>query len=209
MLLEIFTAIALIVDRSGSMYSVAEDTKGSVKTLIETQKQEEGKAALTLVQFDHQYEVIHDFVDLKTVDADAFTKQYQPRGNTALVDAIGRSILSMDQKIDSLHIAEKPTRIVVAIITDGLENSSHEFTAEKVKKMVEEKQALGWDFIFLGADLNAIQTAQDYGFSPKGSAYYDSSNVTEAMNVINTKISHARQGYNVEISDEERAQLKK
>lgn len=206
-MLEIYTAIALVVDRSGSMYSVAEDTKGSVKNLIQTQKQEAGQASLTLVQFDHEYQVYHDFVDLQTVDATAFADQYQPRGNTALVDAIGRTIISMSQKIDSMEPCEKPTRVVVAIVTDGLENSSHEFTTERVKKLVEEKQALGWDFIFLGADLNAIQTAHGYGISPNTSACYNSSNVSEAMNVINSKISSVRQGDHAEISDEERNQL--
>lgn len=202
-----YTAIGFVVDRSGSMYSVAEDTKGSIEKLLETQKKEEGKAHLTLAQFDHEYEVIHDFADLKHVDVKAFTNQYQPRGTTALVDAIGRTIITMSEKIEKMEPSEKPTKVIVAIVTDGLENASHEFTAEKVKKLVEEKQALGWNFIFLGADLNAIQTAQSYGFSPKGSAYYENSNISEAMTVVGTQITNARKGEPVEISEKERCDL--
>jgi uncharacterized protein YegL len=202
-----YTAIAFVVDRSGSMYSVLEDTKGSIENLIETQKKVEGKASLTRAQFDHQYEVIHDFTDLKEVDVKAFTKQYQPRGSTALVDAIGRTIITMSDKIEKMEDAAKPTKVIVAIVTDGLENASHEFTTEKVKKLVEEQQALGWDFIFLGADLNTIQTAQTYGFSPKGSAYYENSNISEAMKVVSTQMTNARSGKAVEISGTERDQL--
>jgi uncharacterized protein YegL len=202
-----FTAIALVVDRSGSMYQVAEDTKGSIENLIETQKKVEEKASLTLAQFNHQYEVIHDFTDLKQVDAKAFTKQYQPRGATALVDAIGRTIITMSEKIEKMGDSEKPTKVIVAIVTDGLENASHEFTIEKVKKLVEEKQTLGWDFIFLGADLNTIQTAQSYGFSPQGSAYYENANISEAMKVVGTQITNVRKGKPVEISEKERGDL--
>lgn len=206
-MLEIYTAIALIVDRSGSMYSVADDTKGSVENLIQEQKQESGNASLTLVQFDHEYEIVYDFAPLQEVDEKEFTSQYQPRGQTALVDAIARTILSMSDRIETME--EKPTRVVVAIVTDGLENASHEFTAEKVKALVKEKQELGWDFIFLGADLDAVQTAGRYGFSPDASATYDAGNITEAMKAINTKISDVRQGGKAEFTSEEREQLVK
>lgn len=202
-----YTAIALVVDRSGSMYQVAEDTKGSVENLLETQKKVEGKASLTLAQFDHQYEVIHDFTDLKLVDVKAFTNQYQPRGDTALVDAIGRTIITMSERIEKMETSEKPTKVIVAIVTDGFENASHEFTTEKVKKLVEEKQAQGWNFIFLGADLNAIQTAQSYGFSSKGSAYFKNSNISKAMEVICNQISNTRKGEPAEISEKERSEL--
>lgn len=208
-MLEIYTAIALIVDRSGSMYSVADDTKGSVENLIQEQKKEEGIASLTLVQFDHEYEVVHDFAPLQEVDEKEFTRQYQPRGSTALVDAIGRTIISMSDRIESMDESKKPTRVVVAIVTDGLENASHEFTAEKVKALVNEKQELGWDFIYLGADLDAVHTAGRYGFAPEASAIYDEKNITEAMKAVNTKISCVRQGGKAEFTNEERDQLAK
>ncbi len=205
-MIQLYTAIALVVDRSGSMHSVADDTKGSVQNLIQTQKQQEGQASLTLIQFDHEYQVIHDCADLQTVDEEAFAKQYQPRGSTALVDAIGRTIINMSNKIETME--QKPTKVIVAVVTDGFENASREFTTEKVKQLVEEKQNLGWEFIFLGADLNAIHSAQSYGFSPKGSAYYHNGNVSQAFDTLNSKISDARQGKTIEITEEERNYLK-
>jgi uncharacterized protein YegL len=207
MLIELLTAIALIVDRSGSMHSVAEDTKGSVQALIQTQKEEEGQAFLTLIQFDHEYEVIHDFIDIQEVDEKAFAKQYQPRGSTALVDAIGRTILQMSEKVDEM--VAKPEKIVIAIVTDGYENSSREFTAAKVKQLILEKQDQGWEFIFLGADINAIHSAQSYGISPETTAYYKNTNVEGAMDLINVKISDARAGKLIQISEEERGQISK
>jgi Mg-chelatase subunit ChlD len=203
MYLEIFTAIALLVDRSGSMHSVADDTKGSVQHLIQSQKQEFGKASLTLAQFDHEYEVIYDFADIQDVDEKQFVDQYQPRGSTALLDGIGRTILQMSKKVD--EIIPKPNKIVVAIVTDGFENSSREFTAAKVKALIEEKQNQGWEFLFLGADLNAIQIAQSYGISPDTCAYFENSKVSDAMDLINTKISDCRLGKEIQITDEERA----
>lgn len=205
MFIELFTAIALVVDRSGSMHSVADDTKGSVQQLIQTQKKEEGKACLTLVQFDHEYEVIHDFTDIQEVDETAFAEQYQPRGSTALIDAIGRTIIQMSNKIDQME--QKPNKIVVAIVTDGYENSSREFTTAKVKQLIAEKQDLGWEFMFLGADINAIQSAQNFGISPETSAYYENSKVGSAMDLINSKISDARLGKQIQITEEERAQI--
>ncbi|HSX13257.1 MAG TPA: vWA domain-containing protein [Chlamydiales bacterium] len=206
MMLELFTAIALIVDRSGSMHSVADDTKGSVQNLIQTQKKEAGRASLTLVQFDHEYDVVYDFVDIQEVDENAFAEQYEPRGSTALVDAIGRTIIEMSQKIDKME-DEAPNKIVVAIVTDGYENASREFTTAKVRNLIEEKQNQGWEFMFLGADINAIQSAQGYGISPDTCAYYDNSKVGSAMDLINAKITDSRAGKQIQITEEERAKI--
>lgn len=207
MFIELLTAIALIVDRSGSMYSVADDTKGSVQTLIQKQKQEEGKAFLTLIQFDHEYDVIYDFEDIQEVDEKAFAEQYQPRGSTALADAIGRTILEVSDKLDNMLAI--PEKIVVAIVTDGYENSSREFTTAKVKQLITEKQEQGWEFIFLGADLNAIHSAQSYGILPESSAYYKNTNVEGAMDLISCKITDARAGKAIQITEEERALISK
>ena len=97
-----FAALALVVDRSGSMHPIAADVKGSVKQFIGDQKKHEGRAALTVAQFDHKYEVVHNFKDLKEVDEDFFARQYSPRGSTALLDAIGRATLDMQKKLNSL-----------------------------------------------------------------------------------------------------------
>ncbi len=205
-MLDLFVAIALVVDRSGSMNSVVDDTVGSVQHLIQTQKQEQGRATLTLVQFDHEYEVVYDSVDIQKVDEEAFAKQYQPRGSTALVDAIGRTIIQMSNKIDQME-DEKPNKIVVAIVTDGYENSSREFTAAKVKALIEEKKEQGWEFLFLGADINAIHAAQNYGIAFEQSACYDNAKLGSAMDLINSKISDARTGKQIQITENERTQI--
>ena len=179
-----YTAIALIVDRSGSMESVAEDTKGGIKQFITAQKQNEGKSSFTLVQFDHEYQVLNNFSDLNQVDENAFAKQYEPRGSTALLDAIGRTVIEMSQKIEKMKPSDRPAHVIVAIVTDGQENASREFTVAKIKKLIEEKQARGWDFVFLGADLNAITVAQNYGFYSRQVAYYESSNISGALESI-------------------------
>jgi hypothetical protein len=202
-----YTAIALVVDRSGSMESVAEDTKGGVKQFLAAQKQNAGKASLSLAQFDHEYQVFHPFSDLRQVDENAFAKQYQPRGSTALVDAIGRTIIDMSQKIEKMDSSERPTRVVVAIVTDGQENSSHEFTVPLIKQLIADKQKLGWDFVFLGADLNAITAAQHYGFNTNKVAFYDASNVGGAFTSIGKQVLSARSGGQVAFSHDDRSKL--
>ena len=202
-----YTAIALIVDRSGSMESVATDTKGGIKQFITAQKRNEKKASFTLVQFDHEYQVLNNFSDLKKVDENAFAKQYEPRGSTALLDAIGRTVIEMSQKIEKMDQSKRPARIIVAIVTDGQENASHEFTVAKIKQLIEEKQVQGWDFIFLGADLNAITVAKNYGLDTSKIAYYEPSNICGALKSIEKNVSNARNGSKVSFSIDERKRL--
>ncbi len=202
-----YTAIALIVDRSGSMHSCAEDTKGGVKQFIAGQKQNPGKASFTLVQFDHQYEVLNNFSDLNQIDEDEFVKQYKPRGSTALLDAMGQTIHEMQKNIDKMEESAKPNRVVVAIVTDGQENSSMNFTIDKIKSLIEEKQSAGWNFIFLSADLNSFNAAESYGLKSSGVVYFDSSNVDKAFQSIDEKVTTARSGGEVAFTDEERSKL--
>ncbi len=202
-----YTAIALIVDRSGSMEIVAEDTRGGIKQFIATQKQNKEKASFTLVQFDHEYQVLNNFSDLSKVDQDAFAKQYEPRGSTALLDAIGRTVIDMSQKIEKMNPSERPAHVVVAIVTDGQENASREFTIAKVKKLIEKNQARGWDFVFLGADLGGITVAQNCGLASGQTAYYKSSNIVGAFDSIGKQVLSARQGNKVFFSSDERKQL--
>lgn len=200
-------AIALVIDRSGSMSNVADDTKGGIKQFISSQKQKEGQATLTLVQFDHEYQVLNDFTPLSSVDENAFVKQYEPRGCTALLDAIGRTVIEMSQKIEKMEPSEKPSRVIVAIVTDGQENASKDYTVEKVKALIEEKRALGWDFVFLGADLDSIAVAKHYGFDAKQAAYYKSSNIGGALDLIGDQVTAARKGLEVAFSPEQRTKL--
>jgi len=144
---------------------------------------------------------------LNTVDEDAFVNQYEPRGTTALLDAIGRTVIEMSQKIEKMEPKEKPAHVIVAIVTDGKENASKDFTVEKIKNLIAEKKALGWSFIFLGADLDVMTAGQRYGFEPKEVAYFDSSNVKVAMQSIEKQVSDARTGKVVDFSQKEREEL--
>jgi hypothetical protein len=103
--------------------------------------------------------------------------------------------------------SERPAHVIVAIVTDGQENASREFTVAKIKKLIEEKQARGWDFVFLGADLNAITVAQNYGFDKRQTAYYESTNISGALQSIGKQVSAARNGSKVSFSLDERNQL--
>lgn len=197
-------ALALVVDRSGSMYSIAEDVRGSVKQFISDQKKMEGKASLRVAQFDHTYEVIHDVQDINEVDENAFAKAYTPRGMTALLDAIGRTVVDMKEKIAAAPAEEQPKRVVIAIITDGFENSSKEYKLDQIKKMVKENEALGWDFLFMGASFDAINIGETMGFAKEKSSAYDTSNVSCCMNSLSAKFSQARQNEEVKFTQEER-----
>jgi Mg-chelatase subunit ChlD len=200
-----FTVGALVVDRSGSMWNIAEDVKGSVKQFINDQKKLDGKVHLRVDQFDHSYEVIHDLKDIQEINVDEFAKAYTPRGSTALLDAIGRATLSMQKSIEAM--TEKPNRVVVAIITDGEENSSTEFNLEKIKGMVKEKEAEGWDFLFLASDLKTIKIAKDMGFLKEKTAVFEASNVTSSINILNSKFTQARNNEDVNFKNEERDEM--
>lgn len=198
-------ALAFIVDRSGSMYSIAEKTTAGVLKFIGDQKKIEGKlASLKVVQFDHAYDVIYDVNDINEVDEEAFVKAYSPRGSTALLDAIGRTIFEMKEKLDKMAIEERPKRVVIAVITDGEENASREYKLDQIKKMIQENEALGWDFLFLGASLNAVKVAQNMGFSGEKSSAYATGNIGTCMGNLSAKFSQARNDEEIKFTQEER-----
>ncbi len=203
----VYTALALVVDRSGSMHNIQSDVKGYVKQLIRDQKKQEGKSSMTIAQFDDGYDVVHDFEDLTKIDEEKFANQYAPRGSTALLDAIGRTTLKLEQKLENMAEPDRPKRIVVAIVTDGVENSSKEFTLPQIKEMVKEKEALGWDFAFWGATLDTIKIAESMGFSSAKTAIYTSDNYENCMSSISAFTSRVRQNKKAEISTEERKEL--
>jgi hypothetical protein len=199
------TAISLVVDRSGSMHNIASDTVGSVKQFIKDQRALSGAASLVLTQFDDEIETVYAYGSLQNVDEEAFGKQYAPRGSTALLDAIGRAVINLSAELAKLPETERPERKVVAIVTDGYENSSREFTKEKIAEMVKAKEAEGWNFIFLGATLDAINVAQSYGFKQGSSSCFKTSNVGETIgNCLNGVVERIRKGGEACFTQEER-----
>lgn len=202
-----YAALALVVDRSGSMESIASDVRGSVKQFIGDQKKESGRASLTVAQFDDKYELVYDFKDIKEVDEEKFAGAYSPRGSTALLDAIGRTTLAMQSRLDAMPEAERPKRVVMAVITDGYENASREFTIDKIKELIKEKEALGWDFMFMGATLDTIDVAKSMGFAFGKTAVYGTENFSNCMSSISSQITKARLDEEIKITEAQRKSM--
>lgn len=166
------TEMVFVLDRSGSMSGLAADTIGGFNELIEKQKKIEGDAYVTTVLFDHEYEVLHDHVALGEV-APLTDKEYFARGSTALLDAVGRTIDSVGARLAAAPEEEIPEHVVFVITTDGRENSSREYTAKQVREMVEhQQQKYSWQFVFLGANMDAVSEARNLGISAQYAANF-------------------------------------
>jgi hypothetical protein len=163
-----YTHITVILDRTGSMESIRDDTIGGFNAFLTRQKDEPGQATLTLVQFDTQdpYEVIHRFKPIQVVP-ELNHMTYVPRANTPLLDALGRGINDLEKSLGEIKEDERPSKVVVVVVTDGQENSSREFRKDQIEKMIKEKtETSDWQFVFLSADLAAIGDARSVGISP-------------------------------------------
>ena len=159
------TEIAVVLDRSGSMKSMAIEAVGGMNAFLESQQKLPGEAKLTLVLFDHEYIVAHSRRPIKEVPPlDDHT--YVPRGSTALLDAIGRTINTIGERLDKTPYAERPGKVIVAILTDGLENASQEFKPKQIRSMIEhQREKYSWEFIYLGANQDAIEVGETIGIA--------------------------------------------
>lgn len=156
------TELVFILDRSGSMAGLESDTLGGYNSFLKKQKAVEGECVLTTVLFDDQYELLHDRINIQAV-APLTEKDYYVRGCTALLDALGKTIQKIKQVQANTAEDYRAEKVLFVIITDGYENSSREYTTEKVKAMIEAQKAKGWEFIFLGANMDAVETASQFG----------------------------------------------
>lgn len=160
---ENLTEIVFILDESGSMSHLTDDTIGGFNSYIESQKKEPGEAYLTTVLFDDRYIVLHDHVNIQDVPP-LNDHDYRPTGMTALMDAIGKTINSVGHRLANTPEEERPSHVIFVITTDGYENASREFTREKAKQMIEHQQEkYSWQFLFLGAGIDAYQEARSIG----------------------------------------------
>jgi uncharacterized protein YegL len=174
------TEIIAIIDRSGSMAGLAKETVGGYNSFLDEQKKAAGKARITLVQFDDRYQIDYEAVDVN--DAKPLCGMtYVPRGMTALLDAVGKTVVSVGERLSKLPEEERPGQVIFLIITDGEENSSSEYQAKQVKEMVKHQmEKYAWTFVYMGGGNIESQKEQAgtmgfadsnvYGYSTKGGA---------------------------------------
>lgn len=159
------TELVFILDRSGSMCGLEQDTIGGFNSMLERQKEQEGEANVTTILFDHETQLLHDHFPLRAV-APLTEKDYYVRGCTALLDAIGYGIQKMANIQRQLPDSERAEKVIFIITTDGLENASKRFSYEQIRRMIErEKEQYGWEFLFLGANMDAVKEAARFGIA--------------------------------------------
>ena len=168
------TEIVFILDRSGSMSGLEADTIGGFNSMIEKQKKQDGEALISTVLFDNASEVIHDRVNVRDIKP-MTDKDYTVRGCTALLDAIGGAIHHIGNIHKYARTEDVPEHTLFVITTDGMENASRRYDSETVKKMIEkQKERYGWEFLFLGANIDAVETARHFGIGADRAVNYHS-----------------------------------
>lgn len=195
---ENLTEVVFILDRSGSMAGLEKDTIGGFNAMLEKQKKEDGKALISTVLFDGVSEVIHDRADLSEVEP-LTEKEYYVRGCTALLDALGGAIHHISTVYRYIRREDIPAHTIFVITTDGMENASHRYSVNAVRKMIEEQKEKGWEFLFLAANIDAIGTARNFGIDEDRAANYrcDSEGTDLNFMVMSATISEVRKGKGV------------
>ena len=167
------TELVFILDRSGSMSGLESDTVGGFNSMIEKQKKEDGECYVSTVLFDNVSEVLHDRVRLSEIRP-MTDREYTVRGCTALLDAIGSAIHHIGNIHKYARPEDVPEHTMFIITTDGLENASHRYDSEQVKRMIErQKEKYGWEFLFIGANIDAVETARSYGINEDRAVNYN------------------------------------
>ena len=166
------TELVFVLDCSGSMYSLTQDTIGGFNAMLQKQRAQEGKVYVSTVLFNSTSRVLHDRVDIDAVP-EMTEADYHASGNTALIDALGGAIHHIGNIHKYARPEDVPAHTLFVITTDGMENASHIYTADKVRSMIRlEKEKYGWEFLFLAANIDAVQTARRYGISQEASVDY-------------------------------------
>ena len=176
------TELVMILDRSGSMAGLESDTIGGYNSMLQKQREAEGEVLVSTVLFDNESEVLYDRIPLQ--DMPQMTeKEYYVRGCTALLDAIGGAIHHIGNVHKYARDEDRPEKTIFVITTDGMENASRQYSYEKVRRMVErQKEKYGWEFLFLGANIDAIETAGRFGIDRDRAANYNSDREGTALN---------------------------
>lgn len=167
------TEVVFILDRSGSMAGLESDTIGGFNSMLEKQKKVEGKVLISTILFDHESIVLHDRVPLADVK-DLTEEDYEVRGSTALLDAVGDAIKHIKNIHKYAREEDRPAKTLFIITTDGEENSSERFSHSEIKKLIEAQKKKNWEFLFLGANIDAVEVAENIGISAKRAVNYHS-----------------------------------
>ncbi len=194
------TEMVFILDRSGSMGGLESDTIGGFNAMIEKQKKQEGKAYVTTVLFDHEIQVLHSRVELSEIPP-MTDKDYTVRGTTALIDAIGTTIKRIKSMHKELPEKEVPEHTIFVITTDGMENASSQYSSKEVKKMIEhQKKKHNWEFLFIGANIDAVETAKHFGIDKNRAVNYkaDARGTGVLYNAVSSVVGSVRKSKAIE-----------
>lgn len=203
------TELVFILDRSGSMGGLESDTIGGFNSMIEKQKKEPGKVYVSTVLFDNRSEVLHDRIKLEDVPL-MTEKDYYVRGSTALVDAIGGAIHHIVNIHKYARDEDVPEKTMFIITTDGMENASRHYSSNQIKAMIERQKEAGWEFLFIGANIDAVETAGRYGIRRDRVANYKADrrgtqilyeSVSEAVSNLRCDMS-VSEGWNKKLEDD-------
>lgn len=189
------TEMVFILDNSGSMSGLEADTIGGFNSLIEKQRKIEGEALVSTILFNSRTKTLHDRVSLTNIKP-MDEKQYSVGGGTALLDALGKTIKHIESIHKYIREEDVPERTVFVITTDGMENASCEYSIEMIKAMVESKKENGWEFVFLGANIDAIETAKSYGMLCEDAANYCAckDDVVTLYDAVSERLEMSRKG---------------
>ena len=188
------TELVFILDRSGSMAGLESDTIGGFNSLIEKQRKQDGECYVSTILFDHVSEVLHDRVKLSEVDK-LTENDYMVRGATALIDAIGGAIHHIGNVHKYARPEDVPEHTMFVIMTDGMENASRRYSRDKVKRMIEhEKEKYGWEFLFIGANIDSVETARHFGIGADRSVNYhaDSQGTAVVFETVSETVCNMR-----------------
>ena len=176
------TELVFILDRSGSMYGLEQDTIGGFNSMLTKQKALSEEAYVTTVLFDNHLQILHDRLPLHNIEP-MTEKDYTVRGSTALLDAVGSTIKHIARIHKYAHPDHRPTKTLFVIITDGMENASREYTYDKVKALIShEQEKYGWEFLFLGANIDAVSEGARFGIAPDRAVTYKCDEEGTALN---------------------------
>ena len=172
------------------MSSCWNDVKGGYKEIVKANKEAPGKCTFTVAAFDSEYDLLEDFTDIQNVNENL---RVVPRGMTALLDAIGKTINSVGEKLAALAEEDRPAKICMIVQTDGQENASKEFTKDSVKKMIDtQTNVFNWQFQFIGATLESVNEAQSLGFSKGNTTNYNTGNSLNTFSLVGAKLCATR-----------------